>query len=104
MKEKYLPRIILKESLSPPRISGNLSQFVIRGGLIQGLFAYTVFCPINRHSKRWTPLISGLDFMKLYKDYTNKPFSFLVNDATLPSDNPLIFRKTVNEKIKNQNN
>ena len=44
------------------------------------------------------------DFMKLYKDYTNKPFSFLVNDATLPSDNPLIFRKTVNEKIKNQNN
>ena len=26
------------------------------------------------------------DFMKLYKDHTKEPFSFLVNDATLPSD------------------
>ena len=28
------------------------------------------------------------DFVKLYKDYTKKN-SFLVNDTTLPSDNPL---------------
>ena len=33
------------------------------------------------------------DFMKLYKDYTKEPYSFLVNDTTLLSDNPLIFRK-----------
>ena len=33
------------------------------------------------------------DFMKLYKDYTKAPFSFLVNDTTLPSDNLLRFRK-----------
>ena len=33
------------------------------------------------------------DFMKLYKDYTKDPFSFLVNDTTLPSDNPLRSRK-----------
>ena len=26
--------------------------------------------------------------MKLYKDYTKKPNSFLVNDTTLSSDNP----------------
>ena len=35
------------------------------------------------------------DFMKLYKDYTKEPYSFLVNDTTLPSDNPLGFRKNV---------
>ena len=35
------------------------------------------------------------DFMKLYKDYTKEPFSFLVNDTTLPSDNPLRFRKNL---------
>ena len=35
------------------------------------------------------------DFMKLYKDYTKEPFSFLVNDATLPPDNPLRFRKNL---------
>ena len=33
------------------------------------------------------------DFMKLYKDITKEPISFLVNDTTLPSDNPLRFRK-----------
>ena len=33
------------------------------------------------------------DFMKLYKDNTKDPFSFLVNDTTLPSDNPLRSRK-----------
>ena len=32
------------------------------------------------------------DFMKLYKDFTKKPVSFLVNDTTLPSDNLLGFR------------
>ena len=31
--------------------------------------------------------------MKLYKDYTKKPYSFLVNDTTLPSDNSLKFKK-----------
>ena len=35
------------------------------------------------------------DFIKLYKDYTKKPFSFLVSDATLSSDNPLRFRKNL---------
>ena len=35
------------------------------------------------------------DFMKLYRDYTKKPFSFLVNDTNLLSDNPLKFRKNL---------
>ena len=33
------------------------------------------------------------DFTKLYKGYTKEPFSFLVSDTTLPSDNRLMFRK-----------
>ena len=33
------------------------------------------------------------DFMKLYIVYTEKPYLFIVNDATLSSDNPLRFRK-----------
>ena len=35
------------------------------------------------------------DFMKPYKDYTKEPSSFLVNDVTLSSDNPLRFRKSL---------
>ena len=37
IERKYLPRITLKGSQSSPRISGNLSQFAIRVGLIRGL-------------------------------------------------------------------
>ena len=33
-------------------------------------------------------------FMKLYKDCTKEPYSFLVND-TLSSDNPLRFRRNL---------
>ena len=33
------------------------------------------------------------DFIKNYKKCTAEPHSFLVNDTTLPSDNPLRFRE-----------
>ena len=32
------------------------------------------------------------DFIKIYKKCTTRPYSFLVNDATLPSADPLSFR------------
>ena len=35
------------------------------------------------------------DFIKLYKDDTKEPYSFLVNDTTLLSANPLRFRKNL---------
>ena len=35
------------------------------------------------------------DFMKIYKKCTAKRYSFLVNDTTLPSDDPLRFRKNL---------
>ena len=37
--------------------------------------------------------------MKLYKDYPKKPYSFLVNDTTFSSDNPLKFRKNLLQKL-----
>ena len=33
--------------------------------------------------------INTKDFIKIYKKCTNEPYSFLVNDTTLSSDNPL---------------
>ena len=35
------------------------------------------------------------DFMNIYNKSTKEPYSFLVNDTTLPSDNPLRFRKNL---------
>ena len=34
-------------------------------------------------------------FIKIYEKCTAEPYSFLVNDTTLPSDNPLRFRKNI---------
>ena len=37
--------------------------------------------------------INTKDFIKIYKKSTDEPYSFLVNDSTLSSENPLRFRK-----------
>ena len=39
--------------------------------------------------------INFKDFMKFYKDYTEEPYSLLVNDITLSSNNPIRFRKNL---------
>ena len=39
--------------------------------------------------------INFKDFIKNYKKCSAEPYSFLVNDATLPSDDPLRFRKNL---------
>ena len=35
------------------------------------------------------------DFIKIFKKCTAEPYSFLVNDTTLPSNDPLRFRKNL---------
>ena len=39
--------------------------------------------------------ISSKDFIKNHKKFTAEPYPFLVNDATLASDNPLRLRKNL---------
>ena len=39
--------------------------------------------------------ISTKDFIKIYKKFKAKPYSVLVNDATIASDNPLRFRRNL---------
>ena len=39
--------------------------------------------------------INTTDFIKIYNKCTDKPYSFLVNDTTLSSDDPLRFRKNI---------
>ena len=41
------------------------------------------------------------DFLKIYRNCTNEPYSFLTIDTTLPVDNPMRFRKmTLTEQVK----
>ena len=44
------------------------------------------------------------DFMKIYRECTNKPYVFLTIDTTLPASNPLRFRKNLFNSYKNDNN
>ena len=48
--------------------------------------------------------ISTKDFTNIYRKYTIEPYSFLVNNTTLASDNPLRFRKLFLEYNKNHDN
>ena len=58
-----------------------------------------------------SPDISNKDFINIYREYTVKPYSFLVNDTTLASDNPLrsyriflTYNKiiTINDQIRDE--
>ena len=44
------------------------------------------------------------DFINIYRKCTGKPYSFLVIDTTLASDNPLRFRKIIFKCNKNHDN
>ena len=44
------------------------------------------------------------DFINIYRKCTAEPYSFLVNDTTLASDNPLRFRKILFKYNKNHDN
>ena len=48
--------------------------------------------------------ISAKDFTNIYRKSTVDPYSLLVNDTTLASDNPLRFRKLLLEYNKNHDN
>ena len=43
--------------------------------------------------------INSKDFIKIYKKCTAEPYCFLINDATLASDNPLRFGKNLFQHI-----
>ena len=48
--------------------------------------------------------ISTEDFINIYRECTAKPYSFLVNDTTLASVDPLRFRKLFLKYNKNHDN
>ena len=48
--------------------------------------------------------INTKDFTNIYKECTSEPYSFLVNDTTFASDNPLRFRKLFLKYNKNHDN
>ena len=61
-------------------------------------FYFIMKIPSKRELQQIASNLSNIDFkdfMKLYKDYTKEPYSFLGNDTTLLSDNQLRFRKNL---------
>ena len=50
---------------------------------------------LQQTALNYSSYIDFNDFMKIYKKCTKEPHSFLVNDTTLPSNDPLRFRKNL---------
>ena len=44
------------------------------------------------------------DFIKIYRECTKEPYTFLTIDAKLPASDPLRFRKIFFDPYKNDNN
>ena len=44
------------------------------------------------------------DFVKIYRECTKKPYSFLTTDTTLPASDPLRFKKKMFQSYKNDSN
>ena len=44
------------------------------------------------------------DFIKIYRECTKEPYSFLAIDTKLPASDPLRFRKNLYDSYKNDNN
>ena len=44
------------------------------------------------------------DFVKIYREHTREPYSFLTIDTTLPASHPLRFRKDLIPSYKNDGN
>ena len=44
------------------------------------------------------------DFVRISREYTRKPYSFLTIDTTLPASDPLRFRKNLLPSYKNDSN
>ena len=50
---------------------------------------------LQQNALNHSSYIHPKDFIKIYKKCTAKPYSFLVADTTLPSNNLLRFRKNL---------
>ena len=59
---------------------------------------------LQQISRNHSSDISTKDFIKIHQKCTAEPYSFLVNDTTLASDNPLRFRKNIFKYNKNHDN
>ena len=72
------------------------SYFIVPKGI---RLSYTHYLIMNIHSKEsYKVLYHSADidykyFMNISRIYTNKPYSFLAIDFTLPADNPLRLEK-----------
>ena len=45
------------------------------------------------------PDIDYNDFMRIYRECTSEPYSFLTIDTTLPTNNPLRFRRNLLDSL-----
>ena len=108
--EEYNPGIISKtlivfddmiaDMINNKKLNKVVTELFIRGRKINISFVFFIMeIPDKRKLQQFalnhSSDIDFKDFMKIYKRCTAEAYSFLVNDITLASDNPLKFRKNL---------
>ena len=111
---------MIADMINNRRLDSIVTKLFIRGRKLNVSLVFTTVRPNTTHffiakilNKRelqqiainHSSDISTKDFINIYRECTAKPYSFLVNDTTLASDNPLRFRKNLfNIYNKNHDN
>ena len=98
---------MIAEMINNKRLSPIIIKLFIRGrklniSIVIITQSYFITKIPNKRELQQTALnhssdIDFKDFMRICKKYTAEPYCFLVNDRTLPSDNPLRFRNNLLE-------
>ena len=111
---------MIADMINNRRLDSIVTKLFIRGRKLNVSLVFTTVRPNTTHffiakilNKRelqqiainHSSDISTKDFINIYRECTAEPYSFLVNDTTLASNNPLRFRKNLfNIYNKNHDN
>ena len=90
------------------KLNSIVTELFIRGRKLNIFLAFITKIPNKKELQQiainYSSDISTKDFTNFYRKCTAEPYSFLVNDTTLASDNPLRFRKLFLKYNKNHDN
>ena len=109
LSNKKLNPIVTELFISGRKLKASLafitqSNFCVSKKIRLNSAHYFIMKILNKRELQQTTFNHSSDidfklFINIYKKRTAKPYSFSVTDATLATDNPLLFRKNFVERI-----
>ena len=80
---------MIADMINDKKLNSTVTDLFIRGRKLN--ISLVFIMQLQQIALNHSSDISTKDFIKIHKKCTSEPYSFLVNDTTLASDNPLRF-------------